>query len=50
MILFDDRYQNDKVRGLLYMSIMDIDYIVTKFGMDNLKESSYYRRISICAR
>ena len=39
MIFYDtDNYKNTKAKGMLYISLMDVDYLIEKYGLDDLKK------------
>ena len=38
MVIFDNsNTYNGQVKGLLYLNFMDVDYLLTKYGEDELK-------------
>jgi hypothetical protein len=39
MVIFDtENYKNMPAKGMLYLNLMDVDYILKKYGIDNLKK------------
>lgn len=40
MVIFDTKNNyNGQIKGMLYLSIMDVDYVVSKYGIDTLKRT-----------
>ena len=37
MVFYDTENTNKSFKGMLYISLMDVDYLVDKYGIDNLK-------------